>query len=181
MTISGAKPFLHLSLRGARQGDVAISTRATRRLLRLRLAMTYRWRKRFLGEFILRSPRPNGVGSETERLEMHNWERFPVLVIARSPSGRRGNLSTSNEEIASPAARNDIIGSYSDITWSLPAERWAGEASAVLQRRAARSARHALPLYHPMGIRSRQNTSTARALCRMKLPGPPVSPFEPQT
>jgi len=31
-----------------------------------------------------------------------------VLVIARSPSGRRGNLRASNEEIASPAARNDI-------------------------------------------------------------------------
>jgi len=39
----------------------------------------------------------------------NEWcKALPALVIARSPSGRRGNLPSSNEEIASPAARNDI-------------------------------------------------------------------------
>ena len=34
MTLSSAEPFLSLSLRGARQGDVAISAQERRRLLR---------------------------------------------------------------------------------------------------------------------------------------------------
>ncbi len=48
-----------LSLRGARQGDVAISTKESRRLLRLRLAMTLRGGLRRLGMvsvFLKRSP-----------------------------------------------------------------------------------------------------------------------------